>query len=27
VVVTGSTFVTGTLREWWLEHVVERSRR
>jgi dihydrofolate synthase/folylpolyglutamate synthase len=27
VVVTGSTFVTGLLREWWLEHVVERSRR
>ena len=27
VVVTGSTFVTATLRAWWLEHVVERSRR
>ncbi|MBD5655668.1 MAG: hypothetical protein IAI50_10905 [Candidatus Eremiobacteraeota bacterium] len=27
VVVTGSTFVTATLREWWLEHVAERSRR
>jgi dihydrofolate synthase/folylpolyglutamate synthase len=27
VVVTGSTFVTGLLRDWWLEHVVERSRR
>ncbi|MBD5632902.1 MAG: bifunctional folylpolyglutamate synthase/dihydrofolate synthase [Candidatus Eremiobacteraeota bacterium] len=27
VVVTGSTFVTGRLRDWWLEHVVERSRR
>jgi dihydrofolate synthase/folylpolyglutamate synthase len=27
VVVTGSTFVTGLLRTWWLEHVVERSRR
>ncbi len=27
VVVTGSTFVTGILRAWWLEHVVERSRR
>jgi dihydrofolate synthase/folylpolyglutamate synthase len=27
VVVTGSTFVTGILRDWWLEHVVERSRR
>ena len=27
VVVTGSTFVTGALRAWWLEHVVERSRR
>ena len=27
VVVTGSTFVTGLLRAWWLEHVVERSRR
>jgi dihydrofolate synthase/folylpolyglutamate synthase len=26
VVVTGSTFVTGVLRDWWLEHVVERSR-
>lgn len=27
VVVTGSTFVAATLRAWWLEHVVERSRR
>jgi len=27
VVVTGSTFVAGTLREWWLENVGERSRR
>lgn len=27
VVVTGSTFVAATLRSWWLEHVVERSRR
>jgi len=27
VVVTGSTFVTGLLRDWWLEHVGERSRR
>jgi dihydrofolate synthase/folylpolyglutamate synthase len=27
VVVTGSTFVAGILRDWWLEHVVERSRR
>jgi dihydrofolate synthase/folylpolyglutamate synthase len=26
IVVTGSTFVAGTLREWWLEHVFERSR-
>jgi dihydrofolate synthase/folylpolyglutamate synthase len=27
VVVTGSTFVTAILRQWWLEHVAERSRR
>ncbi len=27
VVVTGSTFVPATLRAWWLEHVVERTRR
>jgi dihydrofolate synthase/folylpolyglutamate synthase len=27
VVVSGSTFVAGTLREWWLENVVERSHR
>jgi dihydrofolate synthase/folylpolyglutamate synthase len=27
VVVAGSTFVTGFLRDWWLEHVAERSRR
>ncbi|GAC1306173.1 MAG: folylpolyglutamate synthase/dihydrofolate synthase family protein [Vulcanimicrobiaceae bacterium] len=27
VVVTGSTFVAAELRAWWLEHVVERSRR
>ena len=26
VVVTGSTFVTGLLRDWWVENVVERSR-
>ena len=26
VVVTGSTFLTGSLRDWWLENVVERSR-
>jgi len=26
VVVTGSTFLTGLLRDWWLENVVERSR-
>jgi dihydrofolate synthase/folylpolyglutamate synthase len=26
VVVTGSTFVVGTLREWWLTNVVERAR-
>ena len=26
VVVTGSTFVTGQLRDWWLEHVVESRR-
>jgi dihydrofolate synthase/folylpolyglutamate synthase len=26
VVVTGSTFVVGTLREWWLANVAERSR-
>jgi dihydrofolate synthase/folylpolyglutamate synthase len=26
VVVTGSTFLTGILRTWWLENVVERSR-
>jgi dihydrofolate synthase/folylpolyglutamate synthase len=26
IVVTGSTFLTGMLRDWWLEHVVERSR-
>jgi dihydrofolate synthase/folylpolyglutamate synthase len=26
VVVTGSTFVAGTLREWWLTNVAERSR-
>ncbi len=27
IVVTGSTFVTATLRAWWLEHVGERTRR
>lgn len=27
VVVTGSTFVAATLRAWWLEHVLERTRR
>ena len=27
VVVTGSTFVTGTLRAWWLANVVARSER
>ena len=27
VVVTGSTYVTGLLRDWWLENVVERTRR
>lgn len=27
VVVTGSTFVPAILRAWWLEHVVERTRR
>lgn len=27
VVVTGSTFVTALVRDWWLEHVAERSRR
>ena len=27
VVVTGSTFLTAILRDWWLENVVERSRR
>ena len=27
VVVTGSTFVAAILRDWWLEHVGERSRR
>jgi dihydrofolate synthase/folylpolyglutamate synthase len=27
VVVTGSTFVAAHLRDWWLEHVGERSRR
>ena len=27
VVVTGSTFLVGVLRDWWLAHVVERSRR
>ena len=26
VVVTGSTFVVGTLRDWWLANVAERSR-
>jgi dihydrofolate synthase/folylpolyglutamate synthase len=26
VVVTGSTFVVGTLRDWWLNNVAERSR-
>jgi dihydrofolate synthase / folylpolyglutamate synthase len=26
IVVTGSTFVAGILRDWWLEHVFERSR-
>ena len=26
VVVTGSTFVVGTLRDWWLTNVAERSR-
>jgi dihydrofolate synthase/folylpolyglutamate synthase len=26
VVVTGSTFVVGTLRDWWLTNVVERTR-
>jgi dihydrofolate synthase/folylpolyglutamate synthase len=26
VVVTGSTFVTAKLRDWWLDNVVERSR-
>jgi predicted outer membrane lipoprotein len=25
--VTGSTFVPAILRAWWLEHVVERTRR
>jgi dihydrofolate synthase/folylpolyglutamate synthase len=27
VVVTGSTFVTALVRDWWLEHVAERARR
>jgi dihydrofolate synthase/folylpolyglutamate synthase len=27
VVVTGSTYVTGLLRDWWLDNVVEPSRR
>jgi dihydrofolate synthase/folylpolyglutamate synthase len=26
VVVTGSTFLTGRLRDWWLENVAERTR-
>ena len=26
VVITGSTFVVGTLRDWWLANVAERSR-
>jgi dihydrofolate synthase/folylpolyglutamate synthase len=26
IVVTGSTFLAGILRDWWLEHVFERSR-
>jgi dihydrofolate synthase/folylpolyglutamate synthase len=26
VVVTGSTFLTGLLRDWWLENVAERTR-
>jgi dihydrofolate synthase/folylpolyglutamate synthase len=26
IVVTGSTFLTGMLREWWIEHVFERLR-
>jgi dihydrofolate synthase/folylpolyglutamate synthase len=26
IVVTGSTFLTGILRDWWLEHVFERTR-
>ena len=26
VVVTGSTFLAGQLRDWWLEHVVESRR-
>jgi dihydrofolate synthase/folylpolyglutamate synthase len=26
VVVTGSTFLTGVLRDWWLENVAERTR-
>jgi len=26
VVVTGSTFVVGQLRDWWLANVGERSR-